>query len=152
MESGSVFKAAFRGIEIHTKSIQLEKLMIEEAQKLSMEASYITKNESESIKKIIRHFSPKKLISFQKDTLVFFKTLANSALLTKVIESMRISQETIEKHPLYSKQEREGLAYGLDLLETGLQLFQELKIEESKLILQGIQLIEEDWYARCLRV
>ena len=149
---GAAFKAGFRSIEVYLKSLDLEKLMIQEAQKLSMDSTSVAKNESASMKKIMAHLNPKKVLRFQKDIFAFFAVLANHTLLIKVIETMRISQGLMEKHPLiYSEQEKAGLGYGLKMLENGYQIFCELAKEEVELILGGIRLIEEDWYAKCLQ-
>ena len=149
---GTAFKVAFRSIEVYLKSLDLEKLMLEEAQKLWVGPMEIVKNEKACIEKIMTRLAPPKVTRFQKDIFTLFRLLANSILLAKVIETMRTSQSIMGKNPhIYSEKEKAGLGYGLKMLEAGRRLFCKLDAKEVKLVLHAIRLVEEDWYKGCLK-
>lgn len=145
--------AGWRTLEAYLETRRLEKTMIEVLEKLlqtksiSDLASY--RLISGDFRTMITGIPLKEVERFQGDTVLFFESLSNKKLLRSTIEIMQESLSIMDnRRALYSPEERAGLDYGYKVLAEGYRLFEKLNDEEIKIILEGIVVIEKDWYDR----
>ena len=142
---GQAIQAGLRTLEAYIESKRLENAMIEIA--LNEDVAPEKFSERETVSRIVRGISPKKVRRFQKDMLLLFESLANVKLLENSLEIMRDSREVMVSRPeVYTPTELSGLDFGLELLGAGYELFRALSAPEVAAVLAGIELIEADWY------
>jgi hypothetical protein len=85
--------------------------------------------------------------AFRKQIVRLFEILSNKELLQKIQEVMLHVIEKMEKKAgVYSEHEIKGIRMGYGIIEKGKVLFQELKEEEIRIVLEGIDTIEKEFY------
>ncbi|MCB1190747.1 MAG: hypothetical protein H7A23_11360 [Leptospiraceae bacterium] len=89
---------------------------------------------------------------FRKDIVKLFSTLSNTELLEKIIEIMDHIIIKMKKKPnVYTPSEVEGIKMGMDIINQGKEVFYELSHEEVVIIIQGIDIIEKDYFYDIMR-
>ncbi len=88
---------------------------------------------------------------FRHQVVKLFEILSNQELLVKVQDVMQHVIEKMEsKKNLYTKEEVDGIRLGYGIIEKGKELFRELNKEEVKIVLQGIDTIEKDYFDKAI--
>ncbi|MCB1177544.1 MAG: hypothetical protein KDK36_08210 [Leptospiraceae bacterium] len=87
--------------------------------------------------------------AFRKQVVRLFEILSEKELLLKIQEVMlHVIEKMEKKSKVYSKDEIKGIRMGYGIIESGKILFEELSLEEIKIILSGIDTIEKDYYEK----
>jgi len=140
-------KAAYYTLDCYFESQSLERKMLAAAKERGATPKEI--HDRAFLHEIVRAVPESKVMRFQKEVVQLFHSLADTELLKSTLEIMEDSLKIMESQTdLYSEPERMGLQYGLDLLRAGYELFLQLDETEVRLVLDGIDKIEKDWYAR----
>lgn len=88
---------------------------------------------------------------FREQIVKLFEILSKQELLQKVQDVMLHVIEKMKTKPhIYSEEEIAGIQMGYGIIEKGKEIFGNLKEEEVKLVLMGIDLIEKDYFDRAL--
>jgi hypothetical protein len=136
-------------IDAYLKTRILESEMMEEAKRLKFKEKDFAQREQ--MIRLIKAVPEEQVMQLIKDILSLFHALSNVEMLQVAAQFMRECKKVMEnRHDLYSDADREGVALGLGLLEQGLALFLSVKKEEFPAIIEGINQLELDWYARVM--
>jgi hypothetical protein len=132
-------------IDAYSKTRQLEQLMIEEAERQFLEPDE-SKNQHR-MHMLIRNVPEEVVVQLIEDILSLFHALSNVEMLKVAASFMEQCVKVMEKRPdLYSDEDRNGIAYGLRLLRGGIALFMDMPPEHFPKIIEGIKMVEMDWY------
>jgi len=136
-------------IDAYLKTRILESEMMAEAKRLKFKEKDFAQREQ--MIRLIKAVPEDQVMQLIKDILSLFHALSNVEMLQVAAQFMRECKKVMEKRDdLYSDADREGVALGLGLLEQGLALFLSVKKEEFPAIIEGINQLELDWYARVM--
>ena len=84
-----------------------------------------------------------------KDITNLFHSLTNVKLLSVSHQIMTRCREVMEDHAeVYDESDRAGISLGIELLASGLNLFEDMDASLFSPIIAGIQQVENDWYDR----
>lgn len=146
----SAIRAGIAALTSYLIAHRFEKDLLINGKELIQEGIDITKEENFEI--LISKIPREEAEKFRHDIVRLFSALSNTELLEKIIEIMEHVIEKMEKRPrVYSKSEVDGIKMGMDIINKGKEVFYELKHEEIKLILKGIDTIEKDFFEDILK-
>ncbi len=137
-------------MEAFEKTRELEDVMIAYCQREG-----ITHDELENgdvMPQVIAHVPRKDVDAFRNDVLALFEAMATATFLEPAIEIMERGLDVVRKRPkIYSKEDLEGFEYGRKLLRGCLELHDQLEPDDIPKILEGIRVLELDWYENIIR-
>ena len=143
----SAVSAGVHTLEAYLETRKLEAKMLEYAKRKKLTPGRAS--EHDAVVQMIANVPEREVVRFRSEVLKLFEALSNVKLLTATVEIMDNSRKLMESRPdLYDEQEMAGFSLGHDVLRRGLELFQKLKASEFSLIIEGIEVVEIDWYDR----
>jgi hypothetical protein len=131
--------------DAYSETRKLEQYMLDEA----LARGYQDKapKDRREMLQLITSIPEKHVRRLIKDIMNLFHSLTNIALLRVSHDIMSQCHGIMNERPeLYGECERAGLALGIALLKSGLELFEQMDPKLFPLIIEGIEQIEHDWY------
>ncbi|HNR30210.1 MAG TPA: hypothetical protein PKI11_04930 [Candidatus Hydrogenedentes bacterium] len=131
--------------DAYIESRKLEGYMLKEAEKIGLTAA--AARDRITMLSLITDIPEKHVHRLIRDLLSLFHALAKVSLLRTSAEIMQRVHELMRRRTdLYTESECAGLALGLEVLRGGLALYESMEPEVFPHIIQGIELVEFDWY------
>jgi len=138
----AALKGGFISLESFRDAKQFETTMLQAARKKDFDIPLTDAQFKECLVSIPRD----EVERFLKDISAFFKSLNDTVLLRKTIEILKGVIKKMKKYPrLYSSDEIEGVAMGVEILENGYLLFKDFSPALKKGVLRTIK-ANELWF------
>ncbi len=143
----SAVAAGTHTLEAYLETRRLEAKMLEYAKRERYGPGDVDKREA--VVQMIAHVPEEEVVRFRNEVLKLFESLSNGKLMAATVDIMENSKDLMESRPdLYHEEELAGFSLGHEVLKQGLALFRKLKPSEFPAILEGIEVVEIDWYDR----
>jgi hypothetical protein len=83
------------------------------------------------------------------DILALFKALSNVPMLKSAVELMDLFIKTMKANPSYfNQQDLDGVQLGREIVQGGLNLFEQTSPRDLAQVIAGIEKVELDWFER----
>jgi len=143
----SAINAGRSTIDAYSKTRQLEGMMVKEAVKHEITPADAKKRER--MLKLLNNVPESVVTKLIHDILNLFHALTNVEMLQVAADFMSQCVTVMEdRTDLYSDDDRAGIQLGLTLLQEGLALFKDMDPAIFPQVIQGIQMVEMDWFKR----
>ncbi len=143
----SAVSAGRHTLEAYLETRKLETKMLEYARRKKYTPEQVENHDV--VVQLVANVPEREIVRFRTEVLKLFEALSNVKLLAATVEIMDNSRKLMESRPdLYDEQEMAGFSLGCDVLRRGHALFQKLKPSEFPVIIEGIEVVEIDWYDR----
>lgn len=139
--------AARHTFDAYRETRKLEEYMLSNAEKIDLKK--VDARKREVMLTLIADVPERDVVRLIDDIMNLFRTLSNIRLLRTTVEMLDHFIEVMVKRPeLYSEADIAGISLGRQVVSGGLNLFERMKPEELPRVVDGIRLVEYDWYER----
>lgn len=127
-----ILKTGLRALNSYKSANRFENQLVEQAERSQIEAPFSTAKIKTLIGSLPRH----EIERYIDNSLPLFETLHDRVLIRKIIEILQYLIRTMKKNPRrYGKEEINGLQFGLEILEEGDRIFNQLdKCDQGRLL------------------
>ncbi len=140
---------ARHSVKVYHKSLHLENMLYKEACRQGIQSQSLAEQECHWA--LLASLDSEVIHALQRSIFHLFDTVKDLSLLETVLQSMRSAREVFaSRKNLYSQDERDGLEHGLQMVEAGYRIFSAIGSEKIPVLIQAIQSIENNWYAKIL--
>jgi hypothetical protein len=139
--------AARHTFDAYRETRKLEGFMLANAEKINLSKADTRKRET--MLTLISDVPERDVVRLIDDILNLFRTLSNIKLLSTTVKMLDHFIDVMVKRPdLFNEADVAGISLGRQVVSGGLHLFERMTPEELPRVVDGIRLVEYDWYER----
>ncbi|GMV91345.1 MAG: hypothetical protein AMXMBFR82_11230 [Candidatus Hydrogenedentota bacterium] len=134
-------------LEACLEARKLEKRMLDFAEQEGLTVEAIA--DREVAVRVFSSVSESEVVRLREGVLKLLEAMSNIKLLSAAVDIIENARKVADSRPdLYEERERAGFSVASETLRRGLELSRQLRPSDIPVIIEGIAVVEIDWYDR----